>query len=149
MKSLTTNNLMSVTTVTVSNLKLKLFISGLITAYGFLFNPLKTPLYIAVGVLVVFDFLTALVAALKNREIITSAKCSRTILKMFVYGIMISAATMADRFIIDQGQIFADLMLAFVAITEFISIIENVNKTGIDTPVNILKRLKSIRNKDL
>lgn len=147
MKALTLENLISVGTVTLSNLKLKLFFSGLLSVYAFLFNPLKTELYLAVAALITFDFITALIAVLKNNEKITSAKCSRTILKMVVYGILVSAATITDRFVIDQGQLFADLMLGFIAITEFISIIENVSKAGVETPSNLLKKLKKLKKR--
>jgi len=149
MKSLNVENLISICGSMFSHLKAKFLFSGLISVYAFLFNPLKEQLYLAVAMLIVFDFLTALLATTKTKEKITSAKSSRTILKMLVYGILVSSATMADRFIIDQGQIFADLMLGFIAITEFISIIENVAKLGVATPVNLLKKLKKIRKEKL
>lgn len=112
--------------------------------YSFIFDPLKTDLYIAIVVLIFFDFITAIVATYKTKEEISSAKASRTLLKLVVYGILTSSAVLVDKFIFESGQLFAIVTLGFIAITEFISIMENIGRTGFVIPNKLLNKAKEI-----
>lgn len=149
MKSLTRQNVVSsVYSVIITNSQPKIISSAFIAVYSFLFNPVSTNLYIAIASLICFDFLTAVLATFYTKEKITSAKASRTLVKLLVYGIMVSASVLVDRFIITQGQLFADLTMGFIAITEFISILENISKAGYAIPKGVLTRLKTLRKNE-
>ena len=148
MKSFTKTNLHSVIFTVFSNTSLKLTTGIGIGIYSFLFDPLKTQLYYAIAVLIVFDFITAVVSALKNKIKITSHEASRTLVKLLLYGIMVSAATMVDRFVMGFAQLFSDLTMAFIAITEFISIIENIRRYGLEVPTSVLARLKFLKKQE-
>jgi len=149
MKSLTRKNVTSsVYSVVLMNGKPKIISSAFIAIYSFMFDPLMTSLYIAIAVLICFDFITAVLATFYTKDKITSAKASRTLVKLVVYGIMVSASVLVDRFIITQGQLFADLTMGFIAVTEFISILENISKAGYAIPKGVLTKLKGLKRNE-
>lgn len=149
MKALTKQNIYSVSTAVFTQSGLKVAISSLFPLYAFLLDPLKTQLYYAIAMLIVFDFITAMFAVWYTKEKITSAKASRTLVKLLVYGFMVSGATLTDRFIIGNIELFADLTMGFVAITEFISILENISKLGFEVPSNVVKRLNYLKKQEI
>lgn len=149
MKALTKQNIYAVSVNLFSKAGFKTVVSSLFPVYAFLFDPLKTHLYYAIATLIVFDFITAMFAAYHTKEKITSAKASRTLVKMLVYGLMISGATLTDRFIVGNIELFADLSMGFVAITEFISILENISKLGFEVPSNVVKRLNYLKKQEI
>lgn len=146
MKSLTFKNVNSVIAITASNAPVKVTTGFFLAIYSFLLDPINTKLYMGIAILIMFDFVTAIFATFKTKEKITSSRASRTLVKLVVYGILASASVLVDRFILEQGQIFADLVLGFIAVTEFISILENIGKMGYVIPTKMLEKLKSIRD---
>jgi toxin secretion/phage lysis holin len=148
MKSFNRKDIRGVVITTFSNASFKTSVGVLLTVYSFLFDPLKTQLYYAIAMLIVFDFITALISALKNKVPISSREASRTLVKLFLYGMMVSAATLVDRFVVGFAQLFSDLTMAFIAITEFISILENMRKYGIQVPTGIIARLKLLQKEE-
>jgi phage-related holin len=149
MRSLTRENLYSISFTTFSNVGLKISSGALITIYSFFFNPLKTELYYGIAALIIFDFVTAIIAAFKRKELITSARASRTIVKLFLYGLMISGATIVDKFFLGIGEVFGDLTMVFVAVTEFISILENIKKYGFEVPTGVISRLNLLKKQEV
>lgn len=146
---MTRQNIYSVSVTLFSKTWVKFVVSIAFPLYSFLFNPLKTNLYYAIAALIIFDFITAIFATIHNNEKITSAKASRTLVKLLVYGLMVSGATLTDRFIVGNIELFADLTMGFVAITEFISILENIHKLGFEVPSNVIKRLNELKKQEV
>lgn len=115
----------------------------IVAAPLFLFDSIKTDAMIAVVLLVIFDFITAISAAIKVKEPIESAKVRRTAIKLFLYSIMVSGGHLVDVSL--NGLLPFDMdsiVISFLAITELISIFENVRKSGYDVPTNLIKFLK-------
>ena len=111
----------------------------------FFFNHLEVPALISLFFLILFDFLSAILASYKIGEEIQSIKIFRTALKIIIYYGMISAAHLTEV----AGLWFIPIestIIAFLAVTEMISILENVSKLGYVTPKRILNKLLEFTN---
>lgn len=111
----------------------------------FLFGNLWWAAISAVVMLMVFDTLTGIMASLHEGKSISSAKFSRALLKSIVYLTAISAGYYADT-TIPNFDFIQGTMIAFVGITEFISILENIGRMGFATPKKLLDGLKEYRD---
>lgn len=127
-----------------SHVYIKLFAAGAIGITQFFFGSLYTEAIFATIILMIFDTLTALVAAYSNGDQITSKKFSRSVKKGAIYLICISSAYFTD--ITIPGEFIQSTMIAFVACTELISILENAGKMGFHTPKVLLNQLKLKRD---
>lgn len=123
----------------------------------------KTPLAIVIGffsymfgngseailgslvILIIMDFVTAIAGKYKIGEEIESRKALKTVTKIFVYSIFISACHIAGT-IISVGYVIDQIAISFIALTELISIIENVGKMGYVVPKKLLGQLHKMRN---
>jgi len=122
----------------------KIFFSGLITLYSFFFGINLSMIMLALIALITFDMLTAVIAAYYVGEPIESRKVFKSALKFGIYLILVSAAHLTD------STIFGDIhleegMIAFLSITELISVIENAGKMGYVVPKKLLNRLNELR----
>lgn len=125
---------------------------------------LKVPLAIAAGVveyligadnkasmaallvLIGFDLATAIMAKFKIGEEIESRKILKTATKTVAYALMASGAHLAEKIV--PGPTFLDsAVISFLALTELISIIENVGKMGYAIPQKLLNKIVEIRDK--
>ena len=113
------------------------------------FGRIDLAVLVGVGVLTVFDMITALAREYKLVNPITSRKAIKTPLKMVVYGIMISAGYVTES-IIGLNAInlpIAETIAGFIAITELISILENVGRMGYVIPTKLLNTLEQYTKK--
>lgn len=138
----------------------------------FFFDGALVPTAIAsLFTLIIFDFITAIAACYipifqhecseytkkhiwdrcpvhKPGEEIKSARIFRTALKIGIYGTLVSAAHLTEQTI---GANFIPLnaidetMIAFLGMTEMISIMENAGRMGFETPHVLLNRIKEVR----
>lgn len=95
--------------------------------------------------LIIMDFITAIIACYKTGEQIKSAKVFRTALKLGIYGILVSAGHLTEKTIgVDMIPLNAidETMLAFLGLTELISIMENSGRMGFQMPSLLLNKLK-------
>lgn len=118
---------------------LKLLAAGIISSLFFLFGNLYVDALVAILMLMIIDFVLAVSAAKFNGEPITSRKASRSLMKGIVYFSSISAGYFADLTV--PGAFLQGSMVAFVGVTEFISVIENVGRHGYVTPKRLLNQL--------
>jgi len=122
------------------------FFIRLLIALLTLFTPV-TPIILCIAFFVVLDFITAVVASLKNKIAITSSKMSRTISKTIVYSISIIVTHLLDTIILKDFNLhisLASISGAFIAITEGKSILENLVLINNGTALkNILLYLSS------
>lgn len=96
-------------------------------------------------VLISFDLITALIAKKKLGEPIESRKALKTVTKLTIYGLFVSAAYLTETII--PGVTFLDsVALSYLAITELISIMENVGKMGYSMPQKLLNQLYELKN---
>lgn len=118
---------------------LKLGVAGVMSVVLFLFGNLYHDALVAIVMLMAIDFILAVSAAKKAGEPITSRRASRTLIKGIVYLSAISAGFFADKTV--PGSFMQASMVAFVGVTEFISILENVGRHGYATPKRLLNQL--------
>lgn len=95
--------------------------------------------------LVVFDFFTGIGAAYKVGEPIESRKCFKSALKLVLYLLLVAAGGMVDGVVPGTYLVAQNTVLAFLAITEFISILENTGRMGYAVPQKLLNRLVEFR----
>jgi len=119
-------------------------LAAIVLFLSFLFGDLYNQAILAVLMLLLFDTILGVHSAWIEGSAITSRKFSRVVWKGFVYMISISAAFFLDQtlpFVIAQTT-----MIAFVATTEFISILENMGRLGYATPKKLLNQLKDFKS---
>lgn len=116
-----------------------------ILAFLFLFGDAHIQGVIAVFMLIVIDTIMGIWATYYEGQAITSRKFSRVVQKATVYFLAISTGYFTD---VAIGMVFIQAgMIAFVGITECISILENIGRLGYQTPKKLLNQLKDFQSK--
>lgn len=103
------------------------------------------PLLGMLSTLVCIDFATGIWAAFKTGDAIQSRKAVRTAVKWTLYMLMISAAHLTESVAFGSWYL-AEITIAFLGATEFISILENVGKAGVAIPARMLAKLEAFRD---
>jgi len=129
----------------VESWNIKLLTGVGLSVVTFLFDALQRDALLALLILIIMDFFTALLAAYKTGESVQSAKIFRTALKITVYFGLVSSGFVAEKAI--PIGIIDEILLGFLVVTELISILENVSKAGYATPTGLLNTLKDYKNK--
>lgn len=122
---------------------LKVGASGVVSIAFFLYGGLYADALVAILMLMIIDFILAVTAAKRDGEPITSRRMARTLIKGTVYFSAISAGHFADLTI--PGDFIQGSMVAFVGVTEFVSILENVGRHGLETPKKLLNQLNDYK----
>ena len=95
--------------------------------------------------LILIDSITGVYAAWTTKEVITSRKMLRSAFKVVVYGILLASSHVVE--VVLPGTLFIEeIVSSFLALTEFISIIENAGKMGYGIPKQLLKKLQKLRD---
>lgn len=123
----------------------KMFGAYLLLFADFLFGIEPKTALIALLMLVIADFLTGVTASVMTGARVKSAKVYRTGIKLAIYFLAISSGHFVE---VALGMnIGADEMLiVFFAVTEFVSIMENMARLGFATPKKLLNIMEDIRN---
>lgn len=123
----------------------KIIASVSLSIFFFLFGELYVQALIAVAMLMVFDTILGVAATYSEGMPITSRRFSRVLVKGILYFTAISAGYFADLTV--PFDLIQATMIAFVGVTEFISILENVGRMGYETPKKLLNQLRDFKNK--
>lgn len=100
---------------------------------------------IAIIALITIDLVTAIMAAYRAGDPIESRKALKSFTKVTVYGLFLSAVHLAE-VVVPGTTFFDEAALAFLALTEAISVMENVGRMGYPVPLKLLNRLRDIKN---
>lgn len=119
-------------------------ITSIILTVTFLFGDFHLQGLVAVLMLMVFDTLLGVMATYYEGNAITSRKFSRVVQKGIVYFMGISAGYFADLTI--GLQVIQSTMIAFIGVTELISILENIGRMGYQTPKTLLNQLEHFKS---
>jgi toxin secretion/phage lysis holin len=111
---------------------------------SFFFGDFHQQAILAILMLMVFDTVLGVMATYYEGNAITSRKFSRVVQKGIVYFMAISAGYFADLTI--GWQVIQATMIAFIGVTEFISILENMGRMGYQTPQRLLNQLKDFQS---
>ena len=132
-----------------SNIFTKTIASAGLLLLGRLFDVEIVDLLIAVCILVVIDFVTGTVASVKYEGVdFTSARAYDKPLRFFVYCLMIISSHQVE-VLMGPARNFipvTEISLAFIGITEFVSILENFERMGHQTPKRLLSLLRAKRD---
>lgn len=113
---------------------------------GYLFGVENHASLLMLLVLIIFDMITAIMAEWKRGRAIESRKALKTATKTVVYGIFASGGHLTEQIV--PGATFLDnAVISFLAITELISIVENIGHMGYAIPKKLLNRLEDLREK--
>ena len=118
---------------------IKTVVAVVMSLGSFFFSELYIQGLIAVVMLMVIDTVFGLCASYKEGKHITSRRFYRSIIKGIVYLTAISAGHFADLTV--PLDVIESTMIAFIGVTEFISIMENVGRMGFNTPKKLLNQL--------
>ena len=99
----------------------------------------------AVTILIVIDTLTAVWAEKKTGEDITYRRFATVMPKILRYGLFLVAAHQVQS-LIGFDVYVEDVVVVFLATTEFISIAENLAKLGMPVPAKLLNKIHEIRD---
>lgn len=122
---------------------IKLLVSLLLT-FGFLFGEFHTEGIVAVLMLMTFDTVLGVMASWQEGQAITSRRFGRVVQKGCVYLMAISAGYFTD--ITIGWEFVQSTMVAFIAVTEFLSINENMGRLGFETPKKLLNQLEGFKS---
>lgn len=93
--------------------------------------PVKMAMAAAIG-LTAFDLIFGLLAAPHRKQKITSAGLKRTIIKIFVYEIVIALALVTETYLTQDLIPLVKLATSYIGLTELKSILENIEDiTGV------------------
>lgn len=112
--------------------------------FSFLFGDIHDQAIMAVLMLMIFDTVLGVMATYYEGQPITSRKFSRVVQKGIVYFMAISAGYFTDQTI--GWHVIQSTMIAFIGVTEFISILENMGRMGYQTPKKLLNQLKDFQS---
>ena len=98
------------------------------------------------GILVVIDMITGVMASIKLGHSISSRRILKTATKVTVYLLFFSAAHLTGSIVPPMEAIIVNGVISFLAITEFISVIENIAKMGYSIPRRLLNQLSDFEN---
>lgn len=110
---------------------------------NFNFGDISRPLLSAIFMLILFDFITAIIAVKKTGQKIESSKIFNTALKYVLYFIAISAGYFTE-LVIGTDLFISKTIMIFLAMTEFYSIGENIQKAGYEMPLQMMKNIKKL-----
>ena len=123
----------------------KIIIAGTYAVFAFLFDPTKTLALTALLVLIIFDTITGVSASYKNHIKIESYKMLRSALKVIFYFLFVSAGHLCQ-YILGSILPIETTVIAFLALTELVSIAENLGKMGYAVPQHLLLKLQKLKN---
>lgn len=129
-----------------SNFIMKCFGAIVYVIYTFSFDATQEKALIAIAIMIVFDFVTGIWSAKLSGEEIKSAKVFRSATKCVIYFGFISAAHLAGIAFPFIDGISDETVIAFLALTELISIMENIGKMGFAIPKKMLNKLQDMRD---
>lgn len=124
---------------------LKIFPSIILPTFGFFFGLGSEKIMLALTCLIIMDFITGLLAAKKTGEPIQSRNAVKSAYKLAVYGLLVSAGHLTES-IVPGTTYIEEAVMTFLALTELISLIENVGKMGYAIPQRLLNQLQSWRD---
>ena len=124
----------------VENGYMKIAVGALLSLFGELCGVENYSLLFYLFVLIVIDLLTGVWASVKAGYPVESRKALKTATKTIVYLLFFVSAHMTSH-LIPKSDFIVVGVLAFLALTEFLSVAENMAKLGYSLPQKLLNQL--------
>jgi len=131
-----------------TNFAFKSITSGLLYAFLWLFGDIDDAV-IALLALMTLDTLLGLLAAIKHHDV-SSDKLRQGAAKLLLYFVLIIAANCVDRVValvplVSQVVQIRSFTMIYLAVSEGISVLENLSSLGVAVPKVLLKRLRRFK----
>jgi toxin secretion/phage lysis holin len=126
--------------ITLKTVGATLYIIG-----SFLFGDLSQNALLALLILIILDFTVGVWEARKGGTEITARKIKNTPIKILAYYIMIVSGHLVEYGLPESMRYIDDTILAFLLLTELISIMKHFSNLGYKTPNNLINNLKKIQ----
>jgi len=98
------------------------------------------------GLLVVIDMITGVMASIKLKQSISSRRALKTAIKSVIYLLLFSATYLMGLIVPDIEFFIVNGVLAFLVITESLSVMENIAKMGYSIPRRLLNQLNNFES---
>lgn len=129
-----------------SDVAVKCLATASLVISEFFFDGVLAKAMLALFFLVLFDWITGILATKHTGEHIKSSKIFRTPVKLVMYFMLIAVARIAEYSLPDLVRVLDETVIGFLTLTEFISVLENTGKMGYAIPKKLLNKLKSVRD---
>ena len=106
----------------------------------FSFGTIGFKIITAVILLIIIDTITGIVGAFKQKEEISSKRFFDSVIKLVFFPMIIAAASIAQTAIGTDMLAIPQLVAGYLAVHEFLSVIENFGKIGYIIPQKILNK---------
>lgn len=106
----------------------------------FSFGTIGFQIILAVILLIIIDTITGIVGAYKQKDPISSKRFFDSVIKLIFFPMIIAAASIAQTAIGTTMLFLPQIVAGYLAMHEFLSIIENFGKIGYKIPQKILNR---------
>jgi len=120
---------------------MKAIVSSIITITATLLGEENYHLLVILFALIVVDLLTGMIAAVSKGEAIESRKAFKTATKTVVYVLFFSAGHLVTH-LVPYSDFIKTGVLSFLALTEMLSVIENMSLMGYVLPKKLLNQIR-------
>jgi toxin secretion/phage lysis holin len=139
------DNVKSIFSNIIAHAWVKIGIGGVAWFLDFVFS-MRQEAVAVIGILLLLDTVSGVAKAYKEKNL-GSRGMFRFATKFCVYFTLIVTGRLVDKVI--PIQFAAPLMESFLAITEALSIMENLKVCGFAVPTKLIDRLEDVRGKDI
>lgn len=94
----------------------------------------------AVLYLIIIDTITGVIAAKKQKEVISSKRFFDSVVKLLLFPLIIAAGSVTQHAIGTEVLMLPQVIAGYLAVHEFLSIIENFGRIGYKIPQQILNK---------
>jgi len=124
----------------------KMALSFIFTAFGLLVGVENYDILLCLGILILLDFLTGVMSSVRQGQSITSVRAVKTVTKSIVFLVFFAAANQTGLIIPGMYEFITTGIASFLALTEFISVAENVAKMGYSIPRKLLNQISQTKS---
>lgn len=118
----------------------------------FSFGTIGFQIVVAVILLITIDTITGVIAAYKQKEVISSKRFFDSVVKLLLFPMIIAAASIAQTALNTTLLALPQLVAGYLAVHEFLSVIENFGRIGYKIPQKVLNQetlMKFISDKNV
>jgi len=106
----------------------------------FSFGTIGFQIVSAVIMLIIIDTITGMIAAYKQKEVISSKRFFDSIIKLILFPMIIAAGSIAQTAMSTTILALPQLIAGYLAMHEFLSIVENFGRIGYKIPQKVLNK---------
>ena len=129
--------------VTQEHTSIKTVVVSFYVIYSFFLGGISEETLTALMVLIIFDFVLGVWDAKKHKKNLTANHCKRTPIKILVYYMMIASGHIAEYGLAEAIKYIDETILAFLLLTELISVMKHFGNLGYKTPAKLINNLRS------